>query len=52
MRQAIEIEHTSDAPNAETIAAIQELERGGGELWSGSTADFFAMLDAEDEANA
>lgn len=43
MRQACEI------PNATTIAAIEELESGGGERWAGSTADFFAMLDAEDE---
>lgn len=41
-----------DVPNAETVAAIQELENGGGELWTGSTEDLFAMLDAEDEADA
>lgn len=41
-----------DIPNAETIAAMQELENGGGELWTGSTKDLFDMLDAEDEANA
>ena len=41
-----------DVPNAETIAAIQELENGGGEVWTGSTEDLFAMLDAEDEADA
>ena len=41
-----------ETPNTATIAAIQELESGGGELWTGSTEDFFAMLDAEDEANA
>ena len=41
-----------ETPNPATIAAIQELESGGGELWTGSTEDFFAMLDAEDEANA
>ena len=38
-----------ETPNATTIAAIEELESGGGERWTGSTADFFAMLDAEDE---
>ena len=41
-----------DVPNAETVAAIQELENGGGEVWTGSTEDLFAMLDAEDEADA
>ena len=41
-----------ESPNATTIAAMQELENGGGELWTGSTKDLFAMLDAEDEANA
>lgn len=41
-----------ETPNAETIAAIQELESGGGEVWTGSTEDFFAMLDAEGEADA
>lgn len=52
MRQAIEDALTADTPNATTVAAIQELENGGGELWTGSTDDFFAMLDAEDEADA
>ncbi|WP_304584709.1 hypothetical protein [Acutalibacter muris] len=46
--QAIEDEW-DETPNATTIAAIEELESGGGERWTGSTADFFAMLDAEDE---
>lgn len=41
-----------DIPNAVTIAAMQELETGGGERWTGSTADLFAMLDAEDEGDA
>lgn len=41
-----------DTPNAETIAAMRELESGGGELWTGSTEDFFAMLDAEGEDDA
>ena len=30
-----------ETPNTATIAAIQELESGGGELWTGSTEDFF-----------
>ena len=29
-----------ELPNAATIAAIEELEHGGGELWTGSTEDF------------
>ena len=41
-----------ETPNATTIAAMQELENGGGELWTGSTKDLFAALDAEDNANA
>lgn len=41
-----------ETPNAATIAAMQELESGGGELWTGSTEDFFAMLDAEGEDDA
>ena len=41
-----------ESPNAETASALLELENGGGELWTGSTEDFFAMLDAQDEENA
>lgn len=41
-----------ETPNAATIAAMQELENDGGELWTGSTIDFFAALDAEEETNA
>lgn len=41
-----------ETPNATTIAAMQELENDGGELWTGSTKALFAMLDAEDEADA
>lgn len=41
-----------EPPNAATIAAMRELESGGGELWTGSTEDFFAMLDAEGEDDA
>lgn len=50
--QAIEDEW-DETPNATTIAALIEgdemLRNGTGEGWTGSTADFFAMLDAEDE---
>lgn len=41
-----------ETPNTATIAAMQELENGGGELWTGSTKDLFAALDAEEETNA
>ena len=45
-----------DIPNAETIAAMREIEEmirtGSGQHFSGSTEDFFAMLDAEDNEDA
>lgn len=52
MKQAIEDARIPNTPNADTVRAIQELESGGGDLWTGSTEDLFAMLDAEDEDNA
>ena len=33
-----------EIPNAETIAAMKELENGGGTLFTGSTEDLFAEL--------
>lgn len=33
-----------EIPNAETIDAIQELENGGGTVFTGSTADLFTEL--------
>ena len=33
-----------ETPNAETIASIEELERGGGTLFTGSTEDLFTQL--------
>ncbi len=33
-----------EIPNAETIAAIEELENGGGTLFTGSTEELFAEL--------
>ena len=33
-----------EVPNAETIASIEELENGGGNLFKGSTEDLFAEL--------
>ena len=42
-----------DTPNAETIAAMQEVNEmirtGSGERWQGSTADLFAAILAEDD---
>ena len=52
MKQAIADALDYNTPNATTIAAMQELESGGGELWTGSTKDLFDMLDAEDETDA
>lgn len=39
-------------PNAETIAAMEELDTGGGTLYTGSTSEIFAMLDNEEPENA
>lgn len=33
-----------EIPNAETIASIEELESGGGTLFTGSTEDLFTQL--------
>ncbi len=33
-----------EIPNAETLASMEELERGGGTVFTGSTADLFAEL--------
>ena len=39
-----------EVPNATTIAAIEELESGGGERWTGSTEDLWKhILEEEDE---
>ena len=45
-------DETASVPNAETIAAMQELDNGGGTLYTGSTADIFAMLDKETDNDA
>ena len=37
-----------EAPNAVTIAAIQELESCGGERWSGSTGELWKQILEED----
>lgn len=45
-----------DVPNAETVAAMQEvgemIRTGSGQHFTGSTEDFFAMLDAEGDEDA
>ena len=45
-----------EIPNAATIAALKEgdemLRTGMGQHFQGTAAEFFAMLDAEDEDNA
>lgn len=33
-----------ELPNAETLASINELEQGGGTVFTGSTEDLFAEL--------
>ena len=39
-----------EVPTATTIAAIEELESGGGERWTGSTEDLWKhILEEEDE---
>lgn len=56
MKQAIEDALTADTPNAETIAAMREVNEmirtGKGQHFQGSAEEFFAMLDAEDENDA
>lgn len=56
MKQAIEDAITADTPNATTIAAMQEVDEmirtGTGQHFQGSAAEFFAMLDAEDDDDA
>ncbi len=48
--------YDDDTPNAETVAAMQEVNEmirtGSGQRFKGSAADLFAMLDAEDAADA
>ena len=36
-----------ETPNSETIAAMEELENGGGTLFTGSTEDLFTQLTEE-----
>lgn len=56
MQQTISDAITDETPNAETIAAMQEVNEmirpGSGQRFKGSTAELFAMLDAEDPQEA
>ena len=38
-----------DIPNDETIAAMKEFDQGTGQRYSGSTADIFASVLAEED---
>lgn len=53
LKQTIADATSSETPNAETIAAMQEVNEmirtGSGERWQGSTADLFAAILAEDD---
>ena len=54
--QGIVADVAADIPNATTIAALKEgdemLRTGKGQHFQGSAAEFFAMLDEEDEDDA
>lgn len=56
IKKTIEDALTADTPNAATIAAMREVDEmiqtGAGQHFKGNAADFFAMLDAEDEEDA
>ncbi|MEH2935711.1 MULTISPECIES: hypothetical protein [Eubacteriales] len=47
MKQAIADALEDETPNAATIAAMEELENGGGDVWTGGTEELFAMLERE-----
>lgn len=47
--QGLTADETDEIPNAATIAAIQELESGGGERWTGSTEDLWKHILEEEE---
>lgn len=56
MKQTIENALHPEVPNAETIAAMREVNEmirtGSGQHFQGTAKEFFAMLDAEDEEDA
>lgn len=43
MKQAIADALEDEPPNAATIAAMEELENGGGDVWTGGTEELFAI---------
>ena len=56
LKQTIEDALHTAPPNSETLAAMAEADEmirtGAGQHFKGGAADFFAMLDAEDEEDA
>lgn len=56
MKKTIEDAIGGDTPNAETIAAMQEVNEmirtGSGQHFQGTAEELFAMLDAEDDEDA
>lgn len=56
LKQTIADAVHSEIPNAETVAAMQEVDEmirtGSGQRFQGTAEEFFAMLDAEDAADA
>ena len=40
-----------ETPNAETLAAMEELDKGGGFVFTGSTEEMFAAILAEPESD-
>ena len=56
LKQAIADAVYGEVPNAETVAAMQEVNEmirtGSGQHFQGSAEDFFALLDAEGDDDA
>lgn len=56
LKQTIADAVYGEVPNAETVAAMQEVNEmirtGSGQRFQGTAEEFFAMLDAEDAADA
>lgn len=56
LKQTIADAVYGEVPNAETVAAMQEVNEmirtGSGQHFQGSAEDFFALLDAEGDDNA
>ena len=54
--QGLSAGESAEVPNATTVAALEEVNEmirtGSGQHFEGTAADFFAMLDREDGADA